>query len=99
MMGISDEMIRQKVKLHRFLNFDHISINLVPKDCANLIFFRKNYKKILGHFLGVKNDQKNPILKKNNKKNIFYPKMEPKKGSNFFLMIFFIIFLCLWVLF
>ena len=54
----------KKVKIHSFLNFDHISINFVPKDCANLIFFRKNDKKKLGNFLGVKNDQKTPILKK-----------------------------------
>ena len=64
MMGISDEMIRQKVKLHRFLNFDHISINFVPKYCAHLIFFIKKDKKMLGNFLGVKNDQKSPNLKK-----------------------------------
>ena len=49
-----------------------------------LYFLEKITKKMLGHFLGVKNDQKTPILKKNNKKIIFYPKMEPKNGSNFF---------------
>ena len=66
-MGISDEIIRQKLKkvnIYSFLNLDHISINLVPKDCTNLISFIKNDKKNLSNFLGVKNYPKSPNLKK-----------------------------------
>ena len=89
MMGISDEMIRQKVKLHRFLNFDHISINFVPKDCANLIFFLKNYKKNIGSFFRGQKGRKITILKKMKGFRPFNPRSIPQVLTfNFFIYFF-----------